>query len=147
MRLTAAVQIPPCLTSVALAHFPLLPLQKKVFLEMLGNSATHLNKELRRGVNSSFPTCCQAFCISFNPLRMTWGQSTASMSQLLWGTLYSKLKIKIVLFAFGCFQGHQHDILNSSLPHPKHILSCCVTHDCMLDIIFQNKGDAHLGSH
>lgn len=114
---------------------------------MLGKFCYTSKQSTEERCQQQFSNSLPRLLHKLHPLRMACGQTTAWMSQLLWDTSYSKLKIKIILFVFESFQGHQHGILNSSIPHPKHILSCFVTHDCMLDIIFPNKGDAHLGSH
>lgn len=141
------MQIPSCLTSAALAPSPLLSLQKEVFLEMLGKFCYTSKQSTEEGCQQQFSNLLPRLLKKLHPLRMACGQSTAWMSQLLWDTSYSKLKIKIILFLFGSFQGHQHDILNSSLPHLKHILSCCFDswlHALHSFKIFQNKGDARL---
>lgn len=92
------MQIPPWLTSAALAPSPLLSLQKKVFLEMLGKFCYSSKQSTEEGCQQQFSNLLPRLSHKLHPLRMACGQSTAWMSQLLWDTSYSKSKIKIILF-------------------------------------------------
>lgn len=77
VRSIAAVQIPPCLTSAALARSPLHSLQKKVFLEMLGKFCYTSKQSTEEGCQQQFSILLPRPLQKLHPLRMACGQSTA----------------------------------------------------------------------